>query len=139
VLCGVQSTDAGQQVTGAAVAACVGWPCVTAVTQLEMIWEQRIARVHRDAGAGRTEVVEVELPAVFTVQTGINTPRAPTFKGVMNAKKAPIVLVDPGPDTRERLRALGVAVPPRVQRRLHVIDGGPREVAARLRELLREG
>jgi electron transfer flavoprotein beta subunit len=138
VLCGVQSTDASQQATGPALASAMGQPCVTLATRIEVIAHERRAVIHREAGGGLTEVVEVDLPAVVTVQTGINTPRAPSFKSVMLAKKAQVPAVSPGPVVASQLEVLGVSVSPPVRGQLQMIAGGATEVAARIAKLVRE-
>jgi electron transfer flavoprotein beta subunit len=135
VLCGVQSGDGGQQSTGPAVAAALGRPCVSVATSLER--SETALRVHREVGGGLVEVVEVDLPALVTVQTGINEPRYGTFKDKMAANKADIPTVDSGPsETGTRVRR--VFVPPDDGSRATLIGGGPDAVAAHIVELLSE-
>lgn len=138
VLCGVQSADAGHQITGPATAAFLKWPCVTVATQIEVGAAEREILVHREAGGGGLEVVQAALPAVITVQTGINSPRSPSFKNTAIAKKASISVIDPGQVERELVQPAGLVVPPRATRRLTVIDGGAAEVAERIKGLLQK-
>jgi electron transfer flavoprotein beta subunit len=46
--------------------------------------------VERELEGGALEVVELQLPCVVTVQTGINQVRYASLKGIMAAKKKPI-------------------------------------------------
>ena len=135
MLCGVQSSDLAQQSTGPALAAVLGFPCVSAVTSVEI--EAFVATVRRELDGGLIEIVEVDLPAVLTVQTGLNTPREGSFRHLIQAKKTPIEVVDPGETgTRTTIRRMALAEPS--GKRAQMIDGGPTEVAKRIVELIRE-
>jgi electron transfer flavoprotein beta subunit len=62
-------------------------PCVTGVSKLEIAGGKGTA--HR-AVEGAVEVVEFPLPAVVTVDEGLNKERLPSLKGIMAAKKKPL-------------------------------------------------
>ena len=81
-----QDTDNGQ--TGIILAEYLGLPCVSNVIAIEVLDDQHI-KVSRSGDAG-TEIVELELPAVITVDVSINEPRLPAMRGVMMAKKKKI-------------------------------------------------
>jgi electron transfer flavoprotein beta subunit len=81
-----QDTDNGQ--TGIVLAEYLGLPCVSNVIGIEVIDDQHI-KVSRAGDAG-TEIVELELPAVITVDVSINEPRLPAMRGIMMAKKKKI-------------------------------------------------
>ncbi len=85
-----QDTDSGQ--TGITLAEYLGLPCVSNVVAIEVVDEQHI-KVSR-AGDSGTEIVEVALPAVITVDVSINEPRLPAMRGVMMAKKKKINVMD---------------------------------------------
>jgi electron transfer flavoprotein beta subunit len=85
-----QDTDNGQ--TGIILAEYLGLPCVSNVIAIEVIDDQHI-KVSRLGDAG-TEIVELELPAVVTVDVSINEPRLPATRGIMMAKKKPITVMD---------------------------------------------
>ena len=138
VLCGVQSEDASQQATGPALASALGHPCVTMATNIELFPNDGRAIVHCEASGGVTEVVEVDLPAVITVQTGINVPRTESFKAVMMAKRALIPVVDPGDVARSQVRVLGMSINAPARGQLQLIEGGPAEVAAKIKGLVEE-
>jgi electron transfer flavoprotein beta subunit len=135
VLCGIQSSDAAQQSTGPALSGFLGRPCVTAATQITV--SGGVATVHSERDGGLVEVIEVDLPAIITVQTGINTPRAGSFKQLMLAKKTPIKVVD----------AAGVASPARLVKmreapaatgRAEILPGSVGDVASRIIALVKE-
>ena len=85
-----QDTDNGQ--TGIILAEYLGLPCVSNVIAIEVIDDQHI-KVSRLGDAG-TEIVELELPAVVTVDVSINEPRLPQMRSIMMAKKKPIDVMD---------------------------------------------
>lgn len=85
-----QDTDSGQ--TGIILAEYLGLPCVSNVIGLDVIDDTHI-KVSR-AGDGGTEVLEIELPAVVTVDVSINEPRLPQMRGIMMAKKKGIEQMD---------------------------------------------
>lgn len=85
-----QDTDSGQ--TGIILAEFLGLPCVSNIIAIEVMDDQHI-KVSRAGDAG-TEIVELELPAVVTVDVSINEPRLPAMRGVMMAKKKKIDVMD---------------------------------------------
>jgi electron transfer flavoprotein beta subunit len=93
-----QDTDSGQ--TGIMLAEYLGLPCVSNVVAIEVLDDQHI-KVSRSGDAG-TEIVEIELPALITVDVSINEPRLPQMRGIMMAKKKKIEVMD--------LTALGISV-----------------------------
>jgi len=85
-----QDTDSGQ--TGIILAEYLGLPCVSNVIAIEVMDEQHI-KVSRSGDTG-TEIFELELPAVVTVDVSINEPRLPQMRGIMMAKKKAIDVMD---------------------------------------------
>lgn len=88
VLMGMSSTDAIMGVVPAMVAQRLGRPQLTLAS--EIVIDGSSVTIKRD-GESATEQVKGSLPAVVSVtdQTG-NTPRYPSFKGIMAAKKKPV-------------------------------------------------
>jgi electron transfer flavoprotein beta subunit len=139
VLCGVQSSDAAQQSTGPALAAALELPCISVVTKVEAETASPTVRLHREFEGGLVEVVEVDRPAVLTVQTGLNTPRFGNFKEKLKAKKAVIQVVEPedkGP-TGATVRRMFVPATGGGSG-VEMIQGGPSAVAERIVRLVRE-
>jgi electron transfer flavoprotein beta subunit len=77
------------------------------------------------------------LPAVLTIQSGINQLRYATLKGIMAAKKKDVRTVTPTPPTAVRQRILSLYVPEKLKQ-THMIAGAPAEAARELVRLLRE-
>jgi electron transfer flavoprotein beta subunit len=87
VLCGKQAVDDDRGEVGPMVAQFLGLPHVGGVVKLDIAEGKASAESLAEAGR---EVVEVSLPAVFTVQKGLNEPRVAPITGVMKAMKAQI-------------------------------------------------
>ena len=87
ILMGRNATDTGNATVGPMTAAILGWPCVTAVSWLEL--KEGKGTAHREL-EGFTETVEFRLPALLTIDEGIARPRLPSLKGIMAAKKKPV-------------------------------------------------
>ncbi len=92
LLFGNESADAGNYQVGVRVAYALDLPCVTGIKALKI--ENGKALAKREVRGG-WEVYEVPLPAVFTVKEGINTPRHPSLRGIMMAKKKEIERIKP--------------------------------------------
>jgi electron transfer flavoprotein beta subunit len=137
VLCGVQSSDAVQAATGTALAEMLGLPRVAVVTKVELSPGGGQATVRRELEGGLVDVVSVDLPAVLTIQTGINQPRYATLRAIKQAEQLEI-------DVREQADA---GPPAYTVRRMFVpskgagaelLPGSPADIAARIAEILRE-
>lgn len=84
---GKMSPDSANGVVGQMVAELLGLPCVTAISSLEITGASGKAKRELE---GAQEIVEFPLPAVLTVDEGLNPARLPSLKGIMAAKKKPL-------------------------------------------------
>src|SRR5262245_11697220 len=87
VLAGVQSDDLGTGMTGTMIAEFLGWPHATVVVGVETAEDAKSLKVRRELEGGINETVELQMPALLTIQFGINQPRYASLKGIMAAKK----------------------------------------------------
>jgi electron transfer flavoprotein beta subunit len=137
VLTGLQSDDQGFGQTGVLLAELLGLPHATIIMQIDA--QGAGLRVKRELEAGWFQWVELPIPAMLTIQSGINKVRYATLKGIMAAKKKEIATV-----TRE---SLGVTHDPTQHiERIYVpsktkktefLTGTPKEAAAKLIEKLK--
>jgi electron transfer flavoprotein beta subunit len=98
VICGSESTDARTGVVPAMLAERLGVPQLTLASKVDI--EGAAVTIRRVSDAGY-DTVTGQLPAVVSVVEKINEPRYPSFKGIMAAKKKPVVtmsLADAGID-----------------------------------------
>jgi electron transfer flavoprotein beta subunit len=84
ILCGKQSIDYDDSQVGSLVAEMLDLPSVSVVIKLEIDGGNVIAEREIEGGH---EVVQTKLPAVITAQKGLNQPRYPSLRGIMDAKK----------------------------------------------------
>src|SRR6516225_5088499 len=87
VLAGVQSDDLGTGMTGTMIAEFLGCAHATVVVGVEADPDNKSLRVKRELEGGINETVELSMPAVLTIQFGLNQPRYASLKGIMAAKK----------------------------------------------------
>lgn len=87
ILFGKMAPDSSNGVTGPMTAELLDVACVSAISSLEINGKSGIAKRELE---GAQEIVEFQLPALLTVDEGLNTARYPTLKGIMAAKKRPL-------------------------------------------------
>jgi len=88
LLCGTRSADRGSGQVPALLGACLGWPVVTDVTQLEL--SGSVARVQRRRDRGAREVGDIHLPAVLAIEPGTARLRHAGLPGLLAAQRAEI-------------------------------------------------
>jgi len=142
---GVQSSDQSFASTGIATAAFLDWPHAAVVSQLSYAPGARTAVFRRELEGGLLQEVEIQCPAVLTIQLGINTPRYASLRSIKQAAAKPIEVVslaDLGLGSAEvgeggsasRVRRMYVPDKGRAQ----LIEGGAAAQAARLADIIRE-
>lgn len=134
--------DNAAQVPGR-VAEILALPQVNMAVKVEV--DGNKATVHRE-GEGATEIIEVPLPALITAQKGLNEPRYPSMKGIMQARKKEIkqlTLADLGltPDAvgaaAAKVKVTSYSLPP-ARKAGRILEGEPEEQVRELVRLLRE-
>jgi electron transfer flavoprotein beta subunit len=143
VLTGVQSSDAANAATGIALAGLLDWPRVAVVRGIEA--EGEVLTVERELEGGAAEILRVRLPALLTVQTGINEPRYATLRAIKQARQKPLDLLglsDLGLDERDMAevagsRTVALSRPQRGQGAT-LLEGSPDAIAGRIAEIIRE-
>jgi electron transfer flavoprotein beta subunit len=135
VFCGVQSSDSVQAATGTALAELLDVPRVAVVTKIEL--GEGTATVQRELEGGVVDVVEVDTPALFTIQTGINEPRYATLRAIKQAEEQEIEVREPGDLGEPAYRVRRMFVPPKGEG-AEMLDGSPADIAKRIREIVEE-
>ena len=145
IMAGLQADDDNYGQIGPLLARLLDRPSATAAMGLELR-DGTTVRVERELENNRLQVVDLTLPAVITVQTGINEPRYASLKGIMAAKKKEIrtvALKDLGLDATEvggraaRLRTVRLAPPPK-GKGAEILKGSADEIARELVKRIRE-
>lgn len=145
VLAGTQSTDHAHGQTGIATAALLGWPHVAVVSALEYAADTGKLTVRRELEGGLEEEIEVALPAVLTIQLGINEPRYASLRGIKQAKSKTVDVLSPSDlgvssdqlgESGSAARVRRMYIPERSKAEL--ITGTPSEQVKRLIEIVTE-
>jgi electron transfer flavoprotein beta subunit len=142
VLTGLQSDDLGYGQTGPILAELLGLPHATIVMHVEK--QAGGIRVKRELEGGWFQHVDMPLPALLTIQSGIDKLRYATLMGIKKAKTKEVRRVtaaDLGVAGPEGVPAASVTVdrlyfPQRIKR-AQLFEGDPQQAAARLVEKLR--
>ncbi len=130
----VASDDASAQV-GVTVAELLSLAHVSLVVAMEMKREG-VATVRRELEGGLQEEYTVALPAVFTVQSGLNEPRYASILGIKRAAGKPIRVVEPG-QVEQAMWSVRRLAPPPAGKQAEILKGTPAEVAQRLVDILK--
>jgi electron transfer flavoprotein beta subunit len=137
VLTGLQSDDLGYGQTGVVLAELLGWPHSTIIMQVEK--KDAGIRVKRELEGGWFQHIELPLPAVLTIQSGISKLRYATLMGIKKAKTKEV----------KRLTAAELGVPlsaalntgrvylPQKTKQTQMLEGSAKEIAAKLVEKLK--
>jgi electron transfer flavoprotein beta subunit len=110
---GKQAIDDDSNQSGQMLAALLGWPQATFISNIEIAGDN--AEITREIDGG-LEKLTVKLPAVITADLRLNEPRYVTLPNIMKAKKKPMEIVKPdalGVDVAPRLKTLKVQEPPK--------------------------
>jgi electron transfer flavoprotein beta subunit len=137
ILTGLQSDDVGYGQTGVILAELLGLPHATLIMQVDV--QTGSLRVKRELEDGWFQHVEIPMPALLTIQSGISKLRYATLMGIKKAKTKEI----------KRLTAaeLGASIAPSVEmsriyipsraKQAQIFEGNPKEAAAKLVEKLK--
>jgi len=143
ILTGMQAGDDGNAMVGPILAQMLGVPHATMVKKIEL--GTGTARINRELEGGLEEQLEVRLPALFSVQTGINEPRYVSIMGIRKAMQKEIKVMGLA-DTGLSEADVGEAgswtkieklyVPP-VEKQADFLKGSPDEIATKIAEILK--
>ncbi len=144
ILTGTQAEDDGYGQVGAALAELLGIPHATLITRLEV--QEKKVKVHRELEGGLEEVCEMDLPAVLTIQTGINEPRYVSIMGIRKVAKKEIKTLNAS-DLSLKAEEVGFAgsdirlekvyLPPTGEG-AEILEGKPEEIAVKVFEILKD-
>ena len=144
ILAGTQAEDDGYGQVGVTLAELLGIPHAALVNRIEV--QEKKLKAHRELEGGLEEVVEVDLPAVLTIQTGINEPRYVSIMGIRKVAKKEIKALNTS-DLNLKPEEVGAAgsdirlekvfLPP-VGEGAEMLEGKPEDVAAKVFDILKD-
>jgi len=144
VFTGVQAEDDGYGQVGVALAEILGIPHVSLVNSLEV--QDKKVQAHRELEGGLEEVVEVDLPAALTIQTGINQPRYVSIMGIRKVAKKEIKTFGVS-DLNLKAEEVGLSgshtqlekiFSPPVGEGAQMLEGKPEEIAKKVFDILKD-
>ena len=138
ILTGLQSDDLGYGQTGVVLAELLGLPHGTIIMQVEK--KDSSIQVKRELEDGWFQQVEMPLPAVLTIQSGINKLRYATLIGIKQAKNKPlrkVALSEVQSAIGENLQKIERLYVPQKTKKTEHIEGSPSEIAKKLVDKLR--
>ena len=135
ILTGLQSDDQGHAQTGVVLASRLARPHATIIMDVQ-VTDGRL-RVKRELEGGWFQWVAMALPAVLTIQSGINQLRYATLKGIMAAKKKEIRSVAPAGGVAAHQEIVSLYIPEK-SKKTQLIDGSPADAAKALVARLRD-
>ena len=139
VLAGVESNDLGGSQVGVLVAEQLGYVAATMTISVE-VGNDGILNVRRELEGGNFVDVNLQMPAVLTIQTGINEPRYPSLKGIMAAKRKDLVRLELSSldlSGSQLVETIEYSYPPQ-RERAQMLEGSSETIAGELVSLLRE-
>jgi electron transfer flavoprotein beta subunit len=140
VLAGLQSDDQGFGQVGVVLAEKLGMPSATIIMEVQASSDgsgRGTLRVKRELEGGWFQWMTLPLPALLTIQSGINQLRYATLKGIMAAKKKEIRKVAPAPGASSGPKVLSVYFPQK-GKKTFMVPGSPADAAKALVQKLRD-
>ncbi|NIQ05338.1 MAG: electron transfer flavoprotein subunit beta/FixA family protein, partial [Candidatus Korarchaeota archaeon] len=143
VLSGALAGDDGYTMVGPILGEMLGISHATMIKKIEL--GNGVANVNRELEGGLEEIVELKLPTVLSIQTGINEPRYVSILGIRKAMKKEIKvlsLTDIGLSESEVgeegswVKIEKMFVPP-VEKQAEFIEGTPEEIATKIAEIIK--
>ena len=132
IFCGKKAIDCDNHQVPNRLAQLLDIPAVTAISNLELTTESGSAKRNIEGG---TELISVNLPALFSAEKGLNEPRYASLPGIMAAKKKPLEERQVSL-SNEKLTILSLELPP-PKPKGRIVGEGP-EAAGELVRILRE-
>jgi len=144
LLTGVQAGDDGYGQVGSILAELFGLPHACMVNRLDVHGSK--LHVHRELEGGLEEACEIELPAVLSIQTGINEPRYVSIMGIRKARSKELREVNAGEAglSADELGSAGSLIEikelylPPAGKQAEILSGSVDEISERVFGILKE-
>jgi electron transfer flavoprotein beta subunit len=139
ILCGAMSEDLMQGLVGPVIAGLLDWPCLTSVHALACQPGARVLRCEREVEGGRQQLLELDLPAVVSIQSGIHPPRYPALSKLLRANRYPLEMVPAQAQAEAAARQrVGDIRGPETSGRGIILNGTAEQKAQALARMLRD-
>ena len=136
ILTGLQSDDTGMGQTGVLIGEMLGLSTVTLAIETDV--QDDHINVKRELESGWFQWVKLPLPASISIQSGLNTPRYPSLKGIMGAKKKEVRVISASVyQDAEKSQTINKVFIPQTSKQTEVIDGDVDTVVSRIVQILK--
>ena len=136
ILTGLQSDDTGMGQTGVLIGEILGMSTATLVMETDI--QNEIIRVKRELESGWFQWVKIQLPASISIQSGLNTPRYPSLKGIMGAKKKEIkIILSDEHQSESQSQSIDKIFIPETSKKTEIIEGDIDHSVGRIVEILK--
>jgi electron transfer flavoprotein beta subunit len=136
VLTGLQSDDTGMGQTGVLIGEMLGMSTGTLAMETDV--QDSAIRVKRELESGWFQWVKLPLPASISIQSGLNTPRYPSLRGIMGAKKKEIKVVSPSDHQTDAIsQSIDKVFVPQTSKQTEMIEGNADSAVTRIIEILK--
>jgi len=134
ILSGLQSDDTGMSQTGVLIGEFLGMSTATLVVETKI--ENDRIRLKKELESGWYQWVVLPIPASISIQSGINTPRYPSLKGIMGAKKKEIKCIsgDLKSDQSQTIESISL---PQKSKQTEIIEADADSAVSRIMEILK--
>ena len=134
ILSGLQSDDTGMSQTGVLIGEFLGMSTATLVVETKI--ENDHIRLKKELESGWYQWVVLPIPASISIQSGINTPRYPSLKGIMGAKKKEIKCIsgDLKSDQSQNIEKISL---PQKSKQTEIIESDVDSAVSRIMEILK--
>lgn len=136
IFTGLQSDDTGMGQTGVLIGELLKMSTATLVIETDCM-ESNI-KVKRELESGWFQWVTLPLPASISIQSGLNTPRYPSLKGIMGAKKKEIKIISFNDFVSSPMQKIETVFLPETSKQTEYIEGSSDEIATRLVDILKK-
>jgi electron transfer flavoprotein beta subunit len=139
VFTGCLATDDYYSQVGASLAELLEIPHATLVTKIDI--NENKAQAYRELEGGLLEHLEISLPAMFTIQTGINEPRYASLIAIRRAAKKEITVKGKDsitPETAQPNSTLEELFTPPVGKRAEILSGSMDEISEKVGNVVKE-
>ena len=136
IFTGLQSDDTGMGQTGVLIGEILGLSTVTLAIETDV--QDDHINVKRELESGWFQWVKLPLPASISIQSGLNTPRYPSLKGIMGAKKKEVRVISASVhQDAEKSQTINKVFIPQTSKQTEVIDGDVDAVVSRIVQILK--
>ena len=133
IFTGLQSDDLGMGQTGIILGEMLGMATASLAMATEL--SDGKIKVKRELEAGWFQWVSLTLPASVSIQSGLNTPRYPSLKGIMGAKRKELKVVTP--NAIDATQSLEKVYLPKSEKQTVMIEGSADQIVEKLVETFR--